>query len=231
MGHPSQESSLFPTRSTVVPVMPPTAAVVWVVIALAFIGTTRTWSAAPPASPSPPALLSPLARSSPIRIGVLAHKGADACKQMWQPTIDYLAKAMPNRRFELVWLRFEEVEPAVKSQSIDFLICHAAMYVNMEVKYGVTRIMTLRNRVGDQIVSEYGGVIFCRSDRADVRSLSDVPGKRLAAVDRLAFGGWLMALREFKAAGIDPERDCARLVFLDTHADVVRAVLSQGESK
>jgi hypothetical protein len=40
------------------------------------------------------------------------------------------------------------------------------------------------------------------------------------------FGGWHMALREFRAAGIDPGRDCARLFFLDSHTDVVRAVLS-----
>ena len=35
-----------------------------------------------------------------------------------------------------------------------------------------------------------------------------------------------MALREFRAAGIDPGRDCDRLFFLDSHPAVVRAVLS-----
>ena len=35
-----------------------------------------------------------------------------------------------------------------------------------------------------------------------------------------------MALREFRAEGIDPGRDCARLFFLDSHTAVVRAVLS-----
>ena len=123
-------------------------------------------------------------------------------------------------------LQFEDVELAVKNKSIDFLICNPAIYVDLEVRYGVSRIMTLRNRVGPRIVSEFGGVIFCRADRSDLQSLRDARGQRLAATGKTSFGGWYMALREFRAAGIEPAQDCARLVFLDTHPAVVRAVLS-----
>jgi PAS domain S-box-containing protein len=164
-----------------------------------------------------------------IRIGVLAHKGVDICKQMWQPTMDYLGEALPGYHFDLVPLPFTEIDPAVRNKTIDFLICNPAIYVDLEVKYGVTRTMTLLNLVGSQIVSEYGGVVFCRADRSDLHDLQDVRGQRLAATGQTSFGGWYLALREFKAAGIDPERDCSRLVFLDTHPAVVRAVLS-GES-
>ncbi|MEI6258578.1 MAG: PhnD/SsuA/transferrin family substrate-binding protein [Deltaproteobacteria bacterium] len=164
-----------------------------------------------------------------IRIGVLAHKGVDICKQMWQPTMDYLGEALPGYHFDIVPLPFTEIDPAVRNKTIDFLICNPAIYVDLEVKYGVTRTMTLLNLVGSQIVSEYGGVVFCRADRSDLHDLQDVRGQRLAATGQTSFGGWYLALREFKAAGIDPERDCSRLVFLDTHPAVVRAVLS-GES-
>ena len=123
-------------------------------------------------------------------------------------------------------LPFDDIESAVKDKSIDFLICNPAIYVDLEVRYGVTRIMTLRNLVGTQIVSEFGGVIFCRADRSDLKNLRDARGQRLAAADETSFGGWHMALREFRAAGIDPGRDCARLFFLDSHTAVVRAVLS-----
>ncbi|MBI5591703.1 MAG: PhnD/SsuA/transferrin family substrate-binding protein [Deltaproteobacteria bacterium] len=164
--------------------------------------------------------------SASIRIGVLAHKGTDACRLMWQPTMDYLGEALPGRQFDLVPLYFDEIEPAVKNKSIDFLICNPAIYVDLEVRYGVMRTMTLRNLVGTQIVSEFGCVVFCRADRSDLRGLRDARGQRLAATKQTSFGGWYMALREFRSAGIDPERDCARLVFLDTHPAVVRAVLS-----
>jgi two-component system sensor histidine kinase/response regulator len=166
--------------------------------------------------------------SAPIRIGVLAHKGSNTCKEMWQPTMEYLGKAIPGQQFVLVPITFEEIKPAVKGKTIDFLICNSAIYVEMEVKHGVTRILTLRNRAGTRLVTEFGGVVFCRADRADLRILTDVRGRRLAAPDQTSFGGWFMALREFKAAGIDPERDCSRILFLGNHPAVVRAVLSGG---
>jgi PAS domain S-box-containing protein len=164
--------------------------------------------------------------SAPIRIGVLAHKGTDVCSQMWQPTMDYLGKALPNRQFELVPLKFDEIEPAVRNKSIDFLICNPAIYVDLEVRFGVTRTMTLRNLVGTQIVSEFGGVVFCRADRSDIQDLRDARGQLLAATGQTSFVGWYMSLREFRSAGINPERDCARLFFMDSHPAVVHAVLS-----
>ncbi len=164
--------------------------------------------------------------SSPVLIGVLAHKGTDICREMWQPTMDYLDKALPGRHFDIVPLPFDDIESAVKSKSIDFLICNPAIYVDLEVRYGITRTMTLRNLVGKQIVSEYGGVIFCRAERRDLQGLRDARGQRLAATEQTSFGGWYMVLREFKSVGVDPERDCARLFFLDNHPAVVRAVLS-----
>jgi PAS domain S-box-containing protein len=168
----------------------------------------------------------PVQASESIRIGVLAHKGTDICMTMWQPTMDYLDKTLPGHQFDLVPLNLEEIEPAVRNKSIDFLICNPAIYIDMEVRYGVTRTMTLRNLVGSQTLSEFGGVIFSRADRSDIQNLRDARGQRLAATGQTSFGGWYMALREFRSAGIDPERDCSRLIFLDNHPAVVRAVLS-----
>ncbi len=195
---------------------------------------TRTWkwdiaAQSALAEEIAPDALQPIQSAQPpatIRIGVLAHKGVDICKQMWQPQMDYLGEALPGYHFDLTPLPFTEVESAVRNKTIDFLVCNPAIYVDLEVKYGITRTMTLLNLVGSQIVSEYGGVVFCRADRSDLHDLRDVRGQRLAATGQTSFGGWYLALREFRAAGIDPERDCSRLVFLDTHPAVVRAVLA-----
>ncbi len=168
------------------------------------------------AAPNPPT----------IRIGVLAHKGIDTCQKMWQPTMDYLNQNLLEYRFELVSLLFEEIEPAVQNHIIDFLICNPAIYVDLEVQYGITRTMTLRNLVGKKIVSQFGGAIFRHADRGDLHNLRDVRGRRLAATGQTSFGGWHMGLREFRAAGIDPEKDCSQLIFLDSHPAVVRAVLA-----
>ena len=167
-----------------------------------------------------------LPAAAPVRIGVLAHKGIEICRQMWQPTMDYLEQAVPGRPFVLVPLTFNEIEPAVRNRTIDFLICNPAIYVNLEVSNGITRILTLRNMAGNQIVSEFGGVIFCHAGRKKIPGLKDIRGQRLAANDQTSFGGWQIALREFRSEGIDPERDCSQVAFLETHPAVVRAVLS-----
>ena len=163
---------------------------------------------------------------SSVRIGVLAHKGIAICRQMWQPTMDYLEQSLPGHSFVLVPLTFDDIKQAVRNRSIDFLICNPAIYVDFEVRYGITRTLTLRNLAGTQIVSEYGGVVFCRSDRRELQRLQNVRDHILAATDQFSFGGWHMALREFRSEGIEPGRDCSRLVFLDTHPAVVRAVIS-----
>lgn len=108
---------------------------------------------------------------------------------MWQPTIVYLGAALPDRQFDLLPLQFEEIEPAVRNKLIDFLICNSAIYVDLEVRCGVSRIMTLRNLVGTQIVSEFGGVVFTRASRSDLKSLRNASGQSLAAVEQASFGG------------------------------------------
>ena len=168
----------------------------------------------------------PILSEASVRIGVLAGSGTEICRQMWQPTMDYLAQAISDRSFILVPLKFDEIEPAVRNRSVDFLICNPAIYINLEVRYGMTRILSLHNRLGTRIVSEFGGVIFCRANRTDLQNLRDVRGQRIAATDQTSFGGWVMALREFRAEGMDPGHDCRQVVFLDTHPAVVRAVLT-----
>jgi len=167
--------------------------------------------------------------SMSIRIGVLAHKGTDICREMWQPTMAYLDKALPGRHFDLVPLPFDDIESAVKDNSVDFLICNPAIYVDLEVRYGVTRIMTLRNLVGTQTVSEFGGVIFCRADRSDLKNLRDARGQRLAAADETSFGGWRAAWRKLKTEGINPYADFSKLLFGNTHDALIYAVRSHSK--
>ena len=72
----------------------------------------------------------------------------------------------------------------------------------------------------------YGGVIFTRTDRRDIRSISDLKGKRFSAVDEESLGGWLCARRELHDARLKPERNFAKLRFAGTHDAVVQDVVS-----
>jgi len=165
------------------------------------------------------------ADSPTVTIGVLSHRGDAATLRSWSPTADYLASQIPYTRFRIRPLDFEEVEPAVARGEIDFVLVNSGMYVDLEVRHGVTRIATLNNNHGGQSYNTFGGVLFTRADRGDLTGLNDLRGQRLVAVNRYSLGGFQMQWREMHDAGIDPWDDLAEIGFADTHDAVVMQVL------
>ena len=158
-----------------------------------------------------------------IRIGVLSHRGDPATQRSWTPTADYLGEALPDYRFRIEPLDFSAIDAAVADRRVDFVLANPAIYVNLEVRYRVSRIATLRNRVADHETNVFGGVIFTRRDLAEVQGLEDLRGRTLAAVDPTSLGGFEMAWGELAAYGIDPWTDLT-LTFAGIHDAVVHAV-------
>lgn len=159
-----------------------------------------------------------------VRIGVLSHRGDQATLRMWSATADYLSNSLHGYQFEIQPLDFDEVNPAVESGSVDFILVNPGIYVNLEVRYRVSRIATLSNRRAGTPYNIFGGVIFTRSDRHDINNLHDLRGRTFMAVDKTSLGGYQMAWRELKKREIDPASDFKWLGFGGTHDQVVMAV-------
>jgi two-component system sensor histidine kinase TtrS len=132
---------------------------------------------------------------------------------------------VPGHRFEIVPLGFGQVQTAVEREEVEFILVNSGIYVNLEVRYRISRIATLRNEFDDQRTNRFGGVIFTRAERDDLTSLQDLRGSRFMAVDRTSLGGFQMAWWELLSQGIDPHRDLAGLDFDRTHDRVVMDVL------
>jgi len=162
-----------------------------------------------------------------IRIGVLANRGASECLEEWTPTASYLTTAIPECRFSIVPLGFEEIDPAIAAGKVHFVLVNPMIYVNLEVRYNVMRIATMRSLFLGRTTTSYGGVILTRADRADINSLEDLKGKRFMGVAPDSFGGWLAGLDELRRAGVRPERDFAQLQFAGLQEQVVRNVLDK----
>ncbi|WP_165873473.1 HD domain-containing phosphohydrolase [Parasulfuritortus cantonensis] len=160
-----------------------------------------------------------------VNIGVLAMRGPDKALSMWSATAAYLGQALPDQRFRIVPLGFDDVRLAVRQGRVDFVLSNSSYYVELESHYGVSAVATLKNRFdGGPGFSQFGGVIFTRADRGDIRAVGDLRSRVVAAVDASSFGGWLAGWREMKRLGVDPERDLRRLYFAHTHDAVVYAV-------
>ncbi len=161
-----------------------------------------------------------------VKIGVLAMRGSEITLRQWRATSAYLGGQISAYSFSIVPLDFRQIGPAVRDGSIDFIITNPEMYVEQESQYGATRIATLKKAGTGAAATQFGGVIFCRNDRQDVKQLSDLKGKKFLAVDETAFGGWQMAWYEFLQQGIDPYKAFRTLSFAGTHDAVVYAVLN-----
>ena len=158
-----------------------------------------------------------------IYIGVLAKDGKQACFSRWEPTAEYL-EMTTDCVVQIVCLEYGELPAAVDEGQVDFTITNPSLYVDLESRFGATRITTLKNRRLGVGHIRFGGVIFRRSDRIDMQTLEDLKGKKFMAVDELAFGGWLVSLRYLLEKGVNPYKDFKELLFGGRHDAVVFAV-------
>ena len=164
----------------------------------------------------------------PVKIGVLAFMGEESTADRWMPVANYLNRMMPAYQFSVVPLTLDNIDRAIFGSEVDFLLTNPASYADLESAYGITRLVTVRNRRTSGAFTQFGAVIFTRADRHNIHTLEDLRGKTFAAVHANAFGGWWMAWRELKAHGIDPESDFKRLEFTGFPQDKIVYAVKNG---
>lgn len=159
-----------------------------------------------------------------MKIGVLAKRGEALCLMQWAPTAEYLSEKIPGRQFVIIPLDYNQILDSVKNKKVDFIFTNSSSYAELEYRYEVNRIATVKNNCLGGVCTTYRGVIFCKADRTAMQSLKDLKGKKFMGVAEMSFGGWLMAWREMKKEGINPFTDFRELKFGGIHDAVVYAV-------
>ncbi len=69
----------------------------------------------------------------------------------------------------------------------------------------------------------YNGQIITQAD-SGIHSITDLKGKTFARSDPLSTSSWIIPMLMMKAAGLNPEKDLARIVDAGSHDSVVAAV-------
>jgi two-component system sensor histidine kinase TtrS len=159
-----------------------------------------------------------------VRIGVLAKRGYEKSHQRWDATAAYLSEQLPEYRFTIIPMAFDDIPIIVKNRLVDFVIVNSGIYVDLAVRYGARRILTLVNELSsNHRISKFGSVIFTLAENHDIQDLNDLKNHRVAAVHPTSLGGWVMARRELQSIKLD-RWDFASLMFLNTHDAVVNAI-------
>ena len=199
----------------------------------------RTWNLLPAAALLISALSLPVSRAenpgnaTPIEqetspIGVLAYRGKAQALARWSPTADYLSERVPGHRFEIVPVDLDEMTNAIQSGRIQFTLTNPGNYVDLESRFGVSRIATLQTREGGRTRVRYGAVVITRADNTAIETLHDLKGRTFMAVSPVAFGGFQMAWRELKQQGIDPFSDFGDLRFAGFPQDKIVLAVHAG---
>lgn len=174
-------------------------------------------------------LISSAAANTEVVIGVLAVHGSQRTLARWQPTADYLAQKISGYRFVVRALSADGLQQAVNAGKLDFVLTDPSNYIVLRRRYGISRIVTLRNRAGGQIYAKCGAVIFVRADRRDIQHLRDLKGKSLMAVSGESFGGFQLAWLTLLRHGVDPFRNLSRLMFNGYPEDDIVYAVGNGE--
>ncbi len=160
-----------------------------------------------------------------VTIGVLAYNGKKQAIERWQPTADYLSTQVAKTTFLIKPLTHEEFRHAINKDELDYLLTNPGHYVRLEVSSGATRLATFQTRFQGHVLTQMSSVIFTRNN-SNIKSLDDLKGKTLAAVNKDAFGGYQLAQKIFLDNGIDPE-NALKVKWLGfPHTDVVKSILN-----
>lgn len=170
-------------------------------------------------------LSGPQAWGKDVAIGVFAYQGERASTSDWNPLISYLNQALPEHHFRLENHDADSLRQAIAGERIDLAITNPGHYITMEAEFGLSRIATLES-AGVSAAKALGSVVLVRSDRTDLKELSDLAGQRVAAVAPDAFGGYLLAAQAMLRSGVDPETDLKEILFIGLPmSQVIEAVL------
>ncbi len=177
-------------------------------------------------APTAAAAANPTSVRQTIYIGVLVKRSRAICKQRWQPLADYLSSNCYGKRFQIIPLPFAEIEAAVAEQRVDFVLVNPAIYIDLEVTYKTSRILTLIEKEGGRFASEFGGVLFYRADRGPFHKLEETQNHSFSAASDDSFGGWLALKYELQEKGMLSKIGYNRVRFTGSQDQVVYDVLA-----
>ncbi|PVD45576.1 sensor histidine kinase [Serratia liquefaciens] len=141
-------------------------------------------------------------------IAVLALRGDAHALVQWQPLVDHLNRQFPADHFQLSPVSLSGMKEAIRSERVDFLLTNPAQYVQLDNRYPLRWLVSLRSAQPPLQGSSnvVGSVILVRSD-SPITTPRQLTGKNVGAVASDAFGGYLLGYKELLSAGLNPEKD------------------------
>jgi PAS domain S-box-containing protein len=162
-----------------------------------------------------------------VRIGVLAFREPAATLAQWAPTQAQLQAVLPGYRIQLSVHNQEQLGQLIAQGALDFVHTQPEHYVLMRAQHGLAAVATQVSRVNGVAATEFGGVVFVRSDNTRIHRLADVAGQRVAATIPTGLGAYRMQQWELFKLGIRLPQDVSELILTgQPQEQTIEAVLN-----
>jgi len=140
---------------------------------------------------------------------------------------DYLSQHLPGKKIQLLVLNHAELTKKAQLQQLDFILTNPSHYLYLRENTGLSGVLaTLSEQHNGSALNAFGGVIFCLKNRNDIKQLTDLKHKTLAAITTHSFGGYQMQAYELAKAGVILPDDVKLLTTGDTQENVITTVMS-----
>ncbi len=175
-------------------------------------------------------LATPAPAAEAIKIAVLAYRPKPQTLLQWQPLAGVLKAAIPDQNFEVLVYTLPELQEAVASRQVDFVLTNPGHHVLMMRRAGLKApLATLLVEESGQEVAAFGGVMFTRADAPSYNTLADIKGKTIATVGDSSFAGYQMQAYELEQAGVNLQND-TQLIITGVPQDRVLEAVLQGRA-
>jgi PAS domain S-box-containing protein len=181
---------------------------------------------------SPGANFSYAAPESTVKIGILSLSNNSETVKNWAFLKDNFIANLPATRVQILPLSAGELERAIESHQLDYIITNPFQQVAFQYFYGVsTPLATLSHHYLNKELTAYGGTLFTLAKRADINNLEDIETKKVAITFtdglgprellqyELSFKGHrLLKNEQYLSAGVPPANTV--MAVLNQQADV-----------
>lgn len=153
-----------------------------------------------------------------LTISTLPFDDAASQQAVFNVLSKHLSKSIDRKVVFEAGKTYDDVIAKLSTGKVDVAFLGAGAYIEARRTGGVRAILrTIRHRS-----TNYFGIVVVKQG-SDIKSLSDLKGKRFAFVDKKSTAGYYFPRRLLRKAGINPDKDI-EVVFAGGHHKVVQMV-------
>ncbi len=161
-----------------------------------------------------------------LEFGVFAYLGVEQTRAKYAPLVAYLNQTLKEEQVVLQVLTQAEINQGLADGTLDIVTTNPTHFLVTRKAFPLSGVMATQVAAeSGQPLFELGGAIVVAAERADITTLQDVRGKRIATPSKQHMGGYRAQAYELFKAGVHLPQDARSVVETGTHQAALLAVL------